>query len=343
MRSPSRVNDLGERVDQAFNETLERLAAGQFDSLEPELLVPVPVPEGAAERVGSKPVLSLEAGGRRYVFKLAEPALVAAEVAAYELRRLGDRPVLPARGVTVELPTLGASFGLLKPHLHFDAAKELGTDTASWSELQRAAILVDHAWDYFLDNLDTNTSQYALIGPRAVPVNIDWDRAFFSDSRSKLSRFAKYKATLPNARTFLYADYVEGKIELPFELLLNEARRIGRLPVNEVRRILERLADVRFGDRRAARHFVLRTLARQRRIEHQVLRFVNELTRERRALNATPETTAERVRKLSVLGWDHWQLVLNVVLRGPIGVGARKLLRIVRGLRHRRSAAPAGG
>ena len=104
---------------------------------------------------------------------------------------------------------------MLKPFIDFNVSAELDADTTQWTVEQRAVMLAEHAWEWFLDNLDTNTSQYALLGPLRLPVNIDWDRAFFSDGRSELSRFAKYKPQLPNARTFLYADYVAGKVKLP--------------------------------------------------------------------------------------------------------------------------------
>ncbi|MGC4066806.1 MAG: hypothetical protein QM784_19655 [Polyangiaceae bacterium] len=155
--------------------------------------------------MGSKPLLTLiDEDGRKYVLKRGDLPLMAAEQAAYEMRSLGGRPALPARVVSVELSGLGVVEGLVKPYLEFDPNSELQVDTTRWTELQRNVMLAEHAWEWFLDNLDTNTSQYALVGPDAFPVNVDWDRAFASNFSAELSRFAKYKATLPNARTFLF-------------------------------------------------------------------------------------------------------------------------------------------
>jgi hypothetical protein len=202
-------------------------------------------------------------------------------------------------------------------------------------------MLADHAWEWFLDNLDTNTSQYALLGSLRLPVNIDWDRAFFSDGRSELTRFAKYKPQLPNARTFLYADYVAGKIRLPLWMLANEARRIRRLPHARVREILERYAKVRFTDPAEADAFVRRTLMRQRGIEREVATFMRSLWSERRALEAPADSAGEWVHRHLLRGWALWQRVLNAVLRGPVGSAARKMLSLVRGRRLVR--APAAG
>jgi hypothetical protein len=199
------VDLLGARIREA-------LEARHLASVETELLRPV---EGEFERTATKPVVPLtDPSGKRYVLKVAEPALVAAEIAAYELRRLGGRPTIPVRRVTVDLPGGAVVSGVLKVFLDFDETHQLSNDAREWTELQRTVILREHAWDWFLGNLDTNTSQYALLGVAGYPINIDWDRAFAHEERSELSRFAKYRTALPNALTFLYADYVEGRISL---------------------------------------------------------------------------------------------------------------------------------
>jgi hypothetical protein len=195
--------------------------------------------------------------------------------------------------------------------------------------------LLEHAWEWFLDNMDTNTSQYALLGPLALPINIDWDRAFSSEGRSEFSRFAKYRAALPNARTFLYADYVAGKVQLPLWMLSAEARRIKRLPKAELRNILRRYAQARFAEPAEQEQFVARMLIRQRGIEREVATFMRSLWSERRSLQGSAGSLGEYVHHQRLLIWAAWQHVLNAVLRGPIGTGARRLLSRVRGWRAR--------
>ncbi len=290
--------------------------------------------EGDEQRVGTKPLhCLLDHAGRRYVLKLGDRALMAAEEAVYELRKLGDRPCVPARRLRGEIPGIGVVDGLLKPYVEFDVHDELPADTSSWTELQRSVILLEHAWEWFADNLDTNSSQYALVGPERYPVNIDWDRAFATAATAPLSRFVKYRKVLPNARTFLYADYIEGKIDLPFSLLCHEAGHIARLPLRDVRRILERYAAERFpGDVQAATALVERVLWRQRHLEREVARFVRELLRERLDVSVLPEPGWRgSVRRALTTAWDSWQLVLNAIARGPLGRVGRSVLRRLRG------------
>jgi hypothetical protein len=319
-------------IEAATNQITALISEDDLATVEAGLLRLADEP---ALRPGSKPLFPVALpSGKKYVLKVAERALMAAEQACYELRRIGRRPCLPARVVHVEIEGMGRIEGLLKPYIEFDPAAELDADTTRWSELQRSVLLLEHAWDWFLDNLDTNTSQYALIGPDAYPLNIDWDRAFASDAHSRFSRFAKYKRTLPNARTFLYSDYVEGRITLQFELLRREARRIRHLPSGEVRRIVGEYAAVRFeGDPESARELVERVVARKRRIEKEVARFRLEMREERRRLVVSPpRDVRSRARAFGTIVWDHWQVVLNGVIRGPAGTIGRRILRLVRGV-----------
>lgn len=322
-----------EAIEQVSARLTEELLALEFPDLMDSSPLSCLTPAG--QRVGSKPLLTVaDRTGNRFVLKVADPALMAAEEAAHEIRRLGGRPSVPARKVRVDVEGYGRVTGLLKPYLEFDPGAELQTDTSCWSELQRSVILLEHAWEWFLDNLDTNTSQYALLGPEKFPVNFDWDRAFSTEGRSELSRFAKYKHTLPNARTFLYADYVEGRITLQTALLLLEARRIHKLPTLEVLEALKRYARVRYTDETEAREFVRRILRRKHRIEHEVTSFLSKLERERRELTGLTEPQSRpRARRVVIKAWDRWQRLLNGVLRGPFGNSARRVLKALRGRR----------
>jgi hypothetical protein len=317
------------RIERALDALTRELAVDQFESFDAKALRR---DNPAEARAGSKPLITLcSESGACYAFKRCEAPLAAAEEATYQLRLLGRRTAVPARAMNIELEGEGTIPGLLKPFVNFNVSAELDTDTTTWTPEQRAVMLAEHAWEWFLDNLDTNTSQYALLGPLRLPVNIDWDRAFFSEGRSELSRFAKYKPQLPNARTFLYADYVAGKIKLPLWMLANEARRIRRLPQRRVREILTRYAEVRFDDPAEREAFIRRMLIRQRGIEREVGSFMRSLWSERRTLLAPPDGPAEWLHRRLMLAWASWQRVLNAVLRGPIGMTARRVLSLVRG------------
>ncbi len=328
------------RIELALHGIEQSLAEGPLATLDTKTLRRVDSDE---QRSGSKPLLTLRSeDGKAYAFKQCEPPLAAAEEAAYRLRRLGRRPAVPARALSLDLDGSGAFPGLLKPFVEFNVSAELESDTTTWTPEQRAVMLLEHAWEWFLDNLDTNTSQYALMGPLKLPVNIDWDRAFFSDGRSELSRFAKYKPALPNARTFLYADYVAGKIELPLWLLADEARRIRRLPKAEVKKILAHYASIRFESETERERFVARARMRQRGIEREVAVFMRLLWSERRSLQHPAGGAGEWLRRRLIAFWADWQRVLNAVLRGPIGVGARRAVSLFRGFRVKPSATPEG-
>lgn len=327
------------QIEAALAAIKRELDVGQLATVDARALRRI---ESDEQRSGSKPLLTLRSeDGSTYAFKQCDPALAAAEEAAYELRRLGGRPGAPARVMSLNLD--GSELhGLLKPYIDFPVDHELEADTTTWSDEQRAMMVLEHAWEWFLDNLDTNTSQYALLGPLRLPINIDWDRAFFSDGRSEFTRFAKYKAALPNARNFLYADYVAGKTRLPLWILSNEARRIRRLPRGAVRAILERYASVRFEEPQEREQFVSRMFIRQRGIEREVGTFLRELWSERRALQGPPDSLGELLHRLRLRVWARWQHVLNAVLRGPIGRWARRLVSVFRGWRARPALAQEG-
>jgi hypothetical protein len=319
------------RIERALDALYREL---EVDELSPEETKTLRRGDQGEARAGSKPLIKLSSeSGACYAFKQCEAPLAAAEEAAHRLRRLGRRPTVPATAMSLELEGEGPLVGLLKPFVDFNVSHELAADTTTWTVEQRAVMLAEHAWEWFLDNLDTNTSQYALLGPLRLPINIDWDRSFFSDGRSELTRFAKYKPQLPNARTFLYADYVAGKIKLPLWVLANEARRIRRLPQHEVRKILSRYAEVRFTDAAEREAFIRRTLMRQRGIEREVGHFMRSLWAERRALEAPADSIGEWVHRQLLASWAQWQRVLNAVLRGPVGTAARRVLSLFRGFR----------
>jgi hypothetical protein len=314
------------RISQSNHRLVAELGACDIASVEARALRPL---ELDAPPSGSKPLAWLDGpDATRWVFKATALALASVEQLAFELRMLGRRPCVAARVIELELGDLGHVSGVLKPFIEFDSSDELSADTTSWTDLQRAVMLAEHAWEWLLDDLDANLGQYALLGPERHPVKLDWDRAFSSPEPGPPSRFDKYKAILPNARGFLYADWLEARVELDFDLLRDEARRIARLPAERVRRALE--AHVRRAglEPEPGRELVARGLDRQRRVPQEFERFVRQLKRERRALTpGTRSTLAPAMRSGSARLWRLWQLLLNGVFRGPVGDAGRVVLR----------------
>lgn len=289
---------------------------------------------------GSKPLLTFEAPNKqRFVFKLATPELLAAEVAAFELKNLAGRPCIPAKLAELTLGDRGPVQGLLKPFVEWDVARELSTDTRRWTPLQRHVMLMEHAWEWLLDNLDSNASQFALLGDKSFPLNIDWDRAFAQDGLSELSRFAKYRGALPSARTFLYTDYVEGRIDLSLTLMLREARLIRELPRPGVVKSVQAYADVRFSDSAERMQFVTGVLARQVGIERAFRKFASALLTERATFRKARDprgimlSVAERLRFHHSVVWNATQPVLHQISRGIVGKAARQVLKRLRGSR----------
>jgi hypothetical protein len=265
---------------------------------------------------------------RRWVFKATPAPLAAAECAAFELRQLGKRPCVPAQLFDYDMPELGVVGGVLKPFVEFDTDDELPTDTRAWTDLQRAVMLAEHAWEWWLADLDANAGQYALMGAERYPVKLDWDRAFSTLEPDPPSRFDRYKVILPNARGFLYVDWLEGKIDLELGWLCEEARHIARLPAERVRRRLLSYARHAELDADQTSRFVRTVLDRQRRAPREFERLASALRRERSSLSATDaHDLAVIVRAGGVRAWRLWQLVLDGLFRGPAGDVGRVALR----------------
>ncbi|MCC7385163.1 MAG: phosphatidylserine/phosphatidylglycerophosphate/cardiolipin synthase family protein [Deltaproteobacteria bacterium] len=244
---------------------------------------------------GTKPILFFRgADGRRYVFKAAPKALVAAEVLAHELRTLGKRPSLGVMAVDQNVGRLGHLSGMLKPVIPFDGRQILRADTASWSPLQREVMLREHPWEWLLENLDTHAGQYALVGEHQYPFNFDWDRSFFHEGHRRLSRYARHRPLLPSVRNFLYEDYVKGRVELDFGSLLEEAEKVQALPDAQLRALFSDYARARYEAPRDRTAFVARALTRKRRMVQDFTALVKalEAERERRTGRRTPSSSS---------------------------------------------------
>lgn len=269
-------------------------------------------------------------GGTQYVVKAADAPLAQAEETASMLLRLGGRPVIPARRFQGEVGGVGTVEGLVKPFLSFDSAELLSTDTVEWTDDQRLVMLAEHPWEWFLDNLDANQSQYALLGELRLPMMIDWDRAFHRAGEQGLSRFHQHRANLPNLRNFLYADYVEARINLDLSVLIEEAKRIVALPESEVRVLLMRYAEVRFGELADQRAFVRRFIQRKRNAVRDFNRFAAELVRERRLQTASRLPVERRLPLWWRRVFAPMTRLLNAVVQGPLGHVGRLFLRWLR-------------
>lgn len=305
-----------------------QLSFDHFHSVSPASLR---LSESQSETTASKPVREfVDDRGLRYWFKTAEPDLVAAEVCAYQIRQLANKPAVPARAVRLRTDEQLCD-GVLKPFVELEDTSQLAADTTQWTPLQRATILTEHVWEWFLGNLDTNIGQYALLRTKRgelVPVNLDWDRAFHGEPNLEgPSRFDKYRLNLPNAHTFLYADFVEGRTTLPLRLLRSEAARVRRLSPHALKPILRRYASIRFPQQpQQQEQWVDALLLRRSSIVERFAGFEQELLAERRKLVEDEGVSAAA----PAWCWHQFQLVLHSLSRGAVGRAARTVLRAVR-------------
>jgi hypothetical protein len=192
---------------------LERIALQPIDAAEPA--------------AGSRPQTILrDVAGRRYMFKLAPPEYIAAELFAHRLRELGRRLHVPTARRELELPGLGRVTGMLQPEIPVVGA--LDNNPQRWSKLQREAMLREHPWEWLVANLDTHVDQYVLVGEHQIPINIDWDHALVDLDQTKLTRFNRRSATIAPIRNLLYSEYVLGRLKLDFLSMQLQGRRAAR-------------------------------------------------------------------------------------------------------------------
>lgn len=207
--------------------------------LERIALQPVDAAEPAA---GSRPQTILrDEAGRRYMFKLAPPEYIAAELFAHRVRELGRRLHVPTARRELELPRLGRVTGLLQPEI--PVVDALDNDPQRWSKLQRETMLREHPWEWLLANLDTHVDQYVLVGEDRIPINIDWDHALVDLAQTTLTRFNRRSATIAPIRNLLYSEYVLGRLELDFFGMQLQARKAAELPDAALIELLDRHAD----------------------------------------------------------------------------------------------------
>jgi hypothetical protein len=288
-------------------------------------------PVDAAEpTTGSRPqAMVRDQSGRRYMFKLAPPEEIAAELLAHRLRELGRRLHVPTARRELELPGLGRVIGMLQPKIPVNGC--LDPDPRRWSRLQREVMLREHPWEWLVANLDTHIDQYVLVGAHELPINIDWDHSLVDLDQTELTRFNHRSTTVAPIRNLLYSEYVLGRVELDFLGMQLQARKAAELSDAAIIELLDRHADeLALSD------------ARRLEIREQVLRRKASLVADFDALAAslrherednlgvalTPRTRAARVL---VRARDIWQRFVIVVLHTHVLRPALRGYRAVRG------------
>lgn len=282
--------------------------------------------DGPIPVAGSRPQRELQDHeGRRYLFKLAPPAQIAAELLASRMRRLGGRPSVP--GVRRALAIGGGpqSVGMLQPRLQIAGA--LAKHPRDWTPLQRESMLRQHPWEWLLANLDTHVDQYVLLGEHGVPLNIDWDHSLVDLATVQLTRFNRRTMTVMPVRNLLYSEYVAGAARVDFYGMQLEAHRIRGLEFDRIEPLLHLWADeLQVTPRRRARVIEAMRL-RHARIADDFDALIESLRDER---YHGPGRPARRWRRMAARAQDAWQrfavLVLHDHVVRPILATKRRLL-----------------
>ncbi|MFV8756168.1 hypothetical protein ACNOYE_36935 [Nannocystaceae bacterium ST9] len=277
---------------------------------------------------GSRPqTVMLDADERRYLFKLAPPEHVAAELFAHRLRELGRRLHVPTARRTLELPGLGRVTGMLQPQI--PVVGPLDRDPQRWSAIQREAMLREHPWEWLLANLDTHVDQYVLVGEHQLPINIDWDHSLLDLQQTRLTRFNRRSLTVAPIRNLLYSEYVLGRIRLDFHGMQLQARNAAEVPDAALAELVDRHArelglpdDARLDLRE-------RMLRRKADLVTDFDALVESLRHEREDNLGVARTPRARMVRALAHAQDAWQRFAIVVLHTHV---LRPTLRAYRGL-----------
>lgn len=287
-------------------------------------------PSAPSLSAGSLPqVVLLDRQGRRYLFKMAPPDQIAAELFACRVRATLGCLHVPAGRRTFVLPELGEREGLVQPVIAHQEGR-LAPDAKDWPAVSVEHLLREHPWEWFLANLDTHVDQYLLVGPQALPINIDWDHALLDLAVDQLDRFNMRSAAVAPIRNLFYAEYVAGLVPADFYGMRLEARRIDtgisdpRL-VKLVRSYCDELALP--ADQR--KELSERLVERKRRLPSAFDRFARELDVERRESRGMPsqKTAAEQ---LETRVRDAWQRLVITVMHDNVVRPTLKAYRVVR-------------
>lgn len=289
-------------------------------------------PTDAAEpAAGSRPqTLLCDPAGRRYMFKLAPPELIAAELFAHRVRELGRRLHVPTARRELELPQLGRVTGLLQPEI--PVVGSLDNDPRRWTRLQREVMLREHPWEWLLANLDTHVDQYVLVGEHELPINIDWDHSLVDLDQTTLTRFNRRSATIAPIRNLLYSEYVLGRLELDFLGLRLQARKAAELPEQALIQLLDRHADELLLDQPRKLEIRAQMLERKASLVADFDALVEALERERAEKFGIAGAQRTRMARAIDRAKDAWQRFVIVVLH------TRVLRPTLRGYRKLRAA-----
>lgn len=288
--------------------------------------------ETSAEQLaaGSRPQVTFrDARGRRYLFKLAPPEHIAAEIFAYRMRR-GLRCLhVPTARRTESLPELGAQEGMIQP-LIAHRNERLAPNPAEWRSVTTEYLLREHPWEWLLANLDTHVDQYVLVGPKRVPINIDWDHALQDLAVTKLDRFNMRSATVAPIRNLFYSEYVAGKVEGDFYGMLLEARRIDmRLTDSLVQTLTAQYCDELAMEPNGRALVIEQVLERKRNLPASFDRFVAGLELERRETLGMVPLQRSRAEVMASRVQDAWQRIAITVLHDHVVRPGLKVYRSV--------------
>lgn len=277
---------------------------------------------------GSRPQTILrDDAGNRFFFKLAPPELVAAELFAHRLRKLGGCLHVPTARRTLELPELGSVTGMLQPEI--PVVGGLAPDPQRWSKLQRETMLQEHPWEWLLANLDTHVDQYVLVGDQRLPINIDWDHALVDLAQTQLTRFNRRSTTIAPIRNLLYSEYVLGRLQLDFFGMQLQARKAAELRDAALAELVDRYAEeLALPD---AARLELRAQLRQRKatLVADFDALVESLRHERDDNLGLAQTRRSRMARVIAHVQDVWQRFVIKMLHGHV---LRPVLRGYRGL-----------
>ena len=270
--------------------------------------------DSATISAGTRPsAIFRDPAGRLFMFKAAEPALIAGEELAFEIRSMADRPHVPVTRRSLEIPEIGRVEGMIQPIVEH-AGSQLPHDPRLWTLLQREVLLREHPWEWFLANLDTHVEQYVLMGPQLHPLNIDWDHAMWDIDVIELTRFTKRGLAIAPIRNLLYDAYANRAIKLDFFGLRREIASIARLDPKRVREAIERYGQ-RLGVSDPARRLLWEKVeVRWRTLNASFERLIASMRLERAEMLSAPSSPVAKVRRGVTRAQDVWQRLLVTVI-----------------------------
>lgn len=280
---------------------------------------------------GSRPQSILrDTNDRRYMFKLAPPEQIAAELFAARLRSRANRLHVPTARRSFQMPELGLVVGMLQPMV--PVVGNLEPNVLRWSRVQHEMLLREHPWEWLLGNLDTHLDQYVLVGEHRIPINIDWDHSLVDLDQTQLTRFNRRSATVAPIRNLLYAEYVLGRLDLDFFGMSLQARKVADLPDSAVAEVVEQHAAELGLSADARCELAMRMLERKANLVADFDALVRSLEQERDENLGVGKARRSWLARAVAHAQDAWQRFVIVVLHThvlrPVLRGYRAALQI---------------